>query len=78
MDCREVEAKLTPYLDRELSSSELTRVRKHLEDCPPCEGEFQLELEVKRLVRRKCQEDDAPARLRNWVRQLAEQARKRE
>jgi mycothiol system anti-sigma-R factor len=78
MDCKEVEARLTPFLDRELNPAELIRVRQHLEDCPPCEGQFHLELEVKRLVRRECQGDDAPARLRNWVRQLADQARKQE
>ena len=29
------------------------------------------EAEMKRLVRKECCTDDAPARLRDWVRQLA-------
>src|SRR5439155_26239970 len=32
---------------------------------------FDFQAEMKRLVRKECCTDDAPARLRDWVRQLA-------
>jgi mycothiol system anti-sigma-R factor len=62
---------LSVYIDRELSDAELREVKAHLEDCPPCDKVFNFQAEMKRLVRKECCTDDAPARLRAWVRQLA-------
>jgi mycothiol system anti-sigma-R factor len=62
---------LSVYIDRELSDAEVREVQAHLDDCPPCEKVFEFQSEMKRLVRRECCTDDAPARLREWVRQLA-------
>ncbi len=36
MNCKQVESKLSAYLDQELSRSELAIVRSHLHDCPEC------------------------------------------
>jgi mycothiol system anti-sigma-R factor len=69
--CEKTMRRLSVYIDRELSDAEIGRVKAHLEDCPPCEQVFDFQAELKRLVRKECCTDDAPARLRAWVRQLA-------
>ena len=69
--CEQTMRQLSVYIDRELSDAELREVKAHLEDCPPCDKVFEFQAEMKRLVRKECCTDDAPARLRAWVRQLA-------
>lgn len=69
--CDKTIRQLSGYMDRELSDSDVTKVRRHLEDCPPCEQLFEFQAGMKRLVRRECCTDEAPARLREWVRKLA-------
>lgn len=36
MNCKQVESKLSAYLDQELSRGELAAVRAHLHECPEC------------------------------------------
>jgi anti-sigma factor (TIGR02949 family) len=36
LNCEEVRELLSPYLDRELTSDEMTSIARHLEDCPDC------------------------------------------
>ncbi len=71
MDCQDTMSRLSTYLDRELSDDEVGQVKVHLRSCPPCEQVFDFQAELKRLVRKECCTDDAPARLRAWVRKLA-------
>ncbi len=70
MDCQDTMGRLSMYLDRELSDEEVGQVKVHLQSCPPCEQVFDFQAELKRLVRKECCTDDAPARLRAWVRKL--------
>jgi mycothiol system anti-sigma-R factor len=70
-DCDETMGRLSMYLDRELSDEEVRQVKVHLHSCPPCEQVFDFQTKIKRLVRKECCTDDAPARLRAWVRKLA-------
>ena len=69
--CDQTIRQLSGYMDRELNDSEVRKVRRHLDDCPPCEQLFEFQAGMKRLVRRECCTDEAPARLRDWVRKLA-------
>ncbi|WP_082812566.1 mycothiol system anti-sigma-R factor [Cellulomonas timonensis] len=61
--CTEALDRLFEYLDSELEAPDQQRVRAHLEECRPCLEEFDVEVVVKRLVRRCCQEE-APTELR--------------
>ncbi|HEY0494066.1 MAG TPA: mycothiol system anti-sigma-R factor [Candidatus Dormibacteraeota bacterium] len=70
-NCDETMSRLSLYLDRELSDDEVGEVKVHLHACPPCVEVFDFQAELKRLVRKECCTDDAPARLRAWVRKLA-------
>ncbi|GEL95477.1 mycothiol system anti-sigma-R factor [Cellulomonas composti] len=63
-NCDEAVAELWAYLDSELEALEAARVRAHLEGCHGCLEEHDVELVVKKLVRRCYQDDAAPDELR--------------
>ncbi|HET6315666.1 MAG TPA: mycothiol system anti-sigma-R factor [Chloroflexota bacterium] len=58
---------LHPYLDRELSDDDIAQVREHLDACAGCLHQFQFEESLRRLVRVRCQEQQAPDGLRAKV-----------
>jgi mycothiol system anti-sigma-R factor len=68
MNCREVAIRLHEFVDRELSPEEVAEVQRHLDECPPCLQVFQLEVHLRRLVRRACCEM-APESLRMRIMQ---------
>jgi mycothiol system anti-sigma-R factor len=76
MNCSDCESKLNAYVDRELTETELRQVQQHLDDCPPCVQMFDLQAGLKRLVRKECCQDEAPQRLRAWVRKLPAEERR--
>lgn len=61
--CDEAVGRLWEYVDSELGDLDHQRVEAHLHECAPCLEEEQVELLLKQLVRRCCQEE-APATLR--------------
>jgi len=61
--CDEAVGRLWEYVDAELGELDHVRVGAHLEECARCLEEEQIELVMKQLVRRCCQEE-APATLR--------------
>jgi len=58
---------LQEYIDRELTSNEVTTVQGHLDRCPPCLKLFCFEEGVRRLVRVHCTSDCAPTSLREEI-----------
>jgi mycothiol system anti-sigma-R factor len=76
MNCADCESKLNAYVDRALTETELQQVQQHLDDCPPCVQMFELQAGLKRLVRKECCQDEAPQRLRAWVRKLPTEERR--
>jgi mycothiol system anti-sigma-R factor len=64
MNCDGCLEKLERYVDRELTDDELNEVRGHLERCAPCEGRYELQVGLKRLVKHCCDQGTAPAHLR--------------
>jgi mycothiol system anti-sigma-R factor len=65
-DCAQALARVYEYLDGELSPNDLDRIREHIEDCGPCLQQYDLDIALKALVRRSCQES-APADLRERI-----------
>lgn len=63
VDCREVLDRVYEYLDAEVTTDDVRKIRQHLDECGPCLAEYDLENSLKALVRRTCQ-DQAPAELR--------------
>ena len=65
-DCAQALARVYEYLDGELSPADLDRIREHIDDCGPCLQQYDLDVALKALVRRSCQES-APADLRERI-----------
>ncbi|MCL2090389.1 MAG: mycothiol system anti-sigma-R factor [Micrococcales bacterium] len=61
--CADALARLWAYLDSELGELDAARVQAHLDDCVGCLSEYQVELVLKRVLRRGCTEH-APQTLR--------------
>jgi mycothiol system anti-sigma-R factor len=70
VNCTDCLEKLDQYVDRELTDSELAEVRRHLEDCPPCEDHYQLQVHMRRVVKVCCDQGVAPEQLRSRLRQI--------
>lgn len=68
VDCTEALARLFAFLDAEIGEAEGDRIRRHLADCEPCLGEYEVSDRLKKLVRRSCH-DVAPAELHVRIRQ---------
>lgn len=67
-NCDEALAEMWAYLDAELEGPEADRVRAHLAGCRGCLEEYDVEVVVKKLVRRCYQGDEhAPVELREKV-----------
>ena len=75
--CKTCLKALYPYLDRELSDEDIVQVRAHLDECLGCLHMFQFQDSLRRLVKVRCQEQQAPEtlRLRIVERLAAERAR---
>ena len=75
--CKTCLKALYPYLDRELSDEDIVQVRAHLDECLGCFHLFQFQDSLRRLVRVRCQEQQAPdaLRVRIAARLAAERAR---
>ena len=61
MSCEQAYREVYQFLDRELSDDELTTVRQHLDDCPPCAHLFQFEGTIVRYVRERGARETCPA-----------------
>lgn len=67
IDCEQVLLRVYEYLDGEVSVTESTTIRGHLEACAPCLRHYGLEEVVKVLIRRSHECDCAPVGLRERV-----------
>jgi mycothiol system anti-sigma-R factor len=74
--CAETVKLLQEYLDRELTTTEVSTVQGHLDRCPPCLKLFRFEERVRRLVRIHCASDCAPTSLREEILARLKAARK--
>ena len=70
---------LHPYIDRELSDEDIVQVQLHLNACGDCLHLYQFHTSLRRLVRVRCREQQAPSTLRERVELAlsAERARRR-
>ena len=66
-ECDGVLERIYAVLDGEVSASEIAEIHAHLEACPPCLDEYEVEAALKALVRRCCVEQ-APVQLRERIR----------
>lgn len=67
-ECAEVIAEVWTLLDGECTPETREKLRKHLEECPPCLRLYGLEERIKELIAAKCRGEKAPERLRERLR----------
>lgn len=72
--CAAALQRLWTYLDRELTPEDEEELRDHLAGCPPCLAEYSIDVALKRVVRRSCQES-APEELRVRITQTITRTR---
>jgi anti-sigma factor (TIGR02949 family) len=71
MNCRECVEHLYEFLDREVTPELEQDIRRHLEECPPCEEQFDFEALFLRFLKARCQSQGAPPELkRRLLREL--------
>ena len=66
MDCDRAIDRVYEYLDGELTMWQRRAIARHLDDCPPCAEGFVFEIELRRVVVKKCQEQ-APVELHQRI-----------
>lgn len=66
--CAAAVERLWSYVDHELDVSEADELREHLAECTPCLEEYGIDVVLKTVVRRGCQES-APETLRVRIHQ---------
>jgi mycothiol system anti-sigma-R factor len=70
MNCDDCLQKLDQFVDRELNDREVAELKQHLAECPPCEDQYKFQTDLKRLVKVCCDQGEAPAELREKLRQI--------
>ena len=63
--CQQAVRRLHLFVDRELSSQEVSEVRQHLDDCPPCRERFQFQASLKRLIHDRVAHESCPEEVRS-------------
>ena len=67
-ECAELIAKVWNFIDGECNAEDREKLRKHLDECPPCEHLHGLEERLKVLIATKCRGEKAPEALRERLR----------
>jgi mycothiol system anti-sigma-R factor len=67
-ECAELIAEVWTLLDGECKPENREKLRKHLEECPPCFRLYGLEEQFKALIATKCRGEKAPEGLRERLR----------
>ncbi len=73
-ECDEALERLYEFIDRELPDSDLVRIGEHLNDCPPCNEELQVNQKIKDIVSR-CPKEAAPDEMRAKILATISEAR---
>ncbi|WP_226345156.1 mycothiol system anti-sigma-R factor [Agilicoccus flavus] len=63
-DCTEFALRAYEYIDQEMTVEDCDRVRRHLDECAECFGEYERDVVLKALIRRSCACEEAPVALR--------------
>ena len=61
MYCDDALHRVYEYLDGEMTMWRRRAIARHLDECPPCADGFTFEVELRRIVVSKCQEQAPPS-----------------
>jgi mycothiol system anti-sigma-R factor len=67
-ECAELIAMVWEFIDGECNPEVREKLRKHLDECPPCEHLHELEERLKTLIGTKCRGERAPEGFRERLR----------
>jgi anti-sigma factor (TIGR02949 family) len=67
-ECAELIAEVWTLLDGECTAETREKLRKHLEECPPCFQVYGLEERIKALIATRCRGEKAPEGFRERLR----------
>jgi len=67
-ECAELIRNVWNFIDGECKPEDREKLRRHLEECPPCEHLHGLEERLKGLIATKCSGEKAPEHLRERLR----------
>jgi anti-sigma factor (TIGR02949 family) len=67
MKCRECVDHLYEFLDREVTPELERDIRRHLEECAPCDEQFDFEAVFLNFLRARCRTQGAPPELKRRV-----------
>ncbi len=70
MNCTQVMQQLWPYLDGELDAETSGELSRHLEECRRCFPRAEFERNLRAMVRRSCNREQASPELQARVRRL--------
>jgi mycothiol system anti-sigma-R factor len=73
MDCDGAIERVYTYLDGELTVWKRQAITRHLDECPPCAQGFYFEVEIRRVIAKRCR-DEAPAELRRRIAESIDRA----
>jgi len=77
VDCNETIERLYHYLDGELTDERRAEIKEHLDECSPCLGAFDFELELRQVIANRCK-DHVPDSLRKRVHDAISEEERRE
>jgi len=66
-ECGDYLSRIYELLDGELDDAARAQLQAHLDECPPCLDEYQLDKLLKALVQRSCACEQAPDTLRMQI-----------
>ncbi|MBB2890096.1 mycothiol system anti-sigma-R factor [Flexivirga oryzae] len=66
-ECGDYLSRIYQLLDGELDEAGRAQLQAHLDECPPCLDEYQLDRLLKALVQRSCACEHAPDALRTQI-----------
>lgn len=72
-ECNDTLRELYQFLDGELTESDRTHIKQHLDDCSPCLAAFDFEAELRLVVRNRCV-DTVPDSLRDRIARAIQEA----
>jgi len=66
-ECGDYVSRIYEFLDGELDEAGRSKLQAHLEECPPCLDEYEVDRILKALVQRSCACEQAPDTLRTQI-----------
>lgn len=75
MDCKEVQQKITPYIQRQMSDRELEEFIEHIQSCPTCSEELEVYFTIYYALEKLDQDEQGSFNIEEMLKKDLEQAK---